>query len=96
MVTSRVQGQVAAAGAADAVADAGLPEQHLRVGPGPPGAPQVHRYGRRPAQRPPRLLLLAHWLADGEEAPGREAEGSNRGHERFRAGPGRDVPEEVS
>lgn len=54
-------------------------EWHLRVEPRPPRAPQVLRDGRRPAQRPARLLLLPHWLAVRAQAPGCHREGEETG-----------------
>ncbi|GIY66027.1 hypothetical protein CEXT_66191 [Caerostris extrusa] len=53
----------------------GTTERPVRVGEGPPCAPQVRGDQCRPAQRQPGLLLRPHGLADGQEAEGRHREG---------------------
>jgi len=68
VVSSRVQGQVAAAHHPGPVPDGGRPVQHLQLGARPPAAPQVHRHGRGPAQLKPRILLLARRLGP-DDAP---------------------------
>lgn len=42
----------------------------LQMAAGPQDAPQVFGNGRGPARRHPRVLLLAHRLANDETAPG--------------------------
>lgn len=39
------------------------------MGSGPPGAPQVQRDGRGPAQREQRFFLLARRMADATQTP---------------------------
>lgn len=91
-----LQSPPADARVAGAVPDAGLPEPHIRMGPGPPGPPQVHRHRRRPAQLDPGLLFLAHGLADGPQTSGRHHQGPHHQHERPGGRPGRHVAEKVS
>lgn len=81
--------------AAGAVPDIGVPEPHLRMGQGPPGPPQVHRHGRRPAQLVPGIFLLAHGLADGPQTPGRVHQGLRGRDERPGSRPGGHVAEKV-
>ena len=47
------------------------------MGAEPPIPSQVHRHGRRPAQRPSGLLLLPHRLAAGQAASGGDPAGQN-------------------
>lgn len=68
VVTSRVQGHVAAPHHPGPVPDGRRPVQRVQLGAGPPAAPQVHRHGRRPAQLKPRVLLLAHRMG-ADDAP---------------------------
>jgi len=84
------------ANAAGRVPDIGVPKPHLRMGPGPPGPPQVHRHGRRSAQLVSGIFLLAHGLVDGPQAPGRVRKGWRGRHERPGSRPGRHVSEKVS
>lgn len=79
--TQGLQGQVASQGAAGLLPDSGVPEPHLRVGARPPRAPQVRGHQRGPAQLAEGLLLLAHRLADAEEAQGCRGQGQDCGHE---------------
>lgn len=65
-----------------AVPDDGFPEPHIRMGSRPPGAPQVLRHGRRPAQLVPRVFLLSHGLADGPQTPGRDGQRPHGRHGR--------------
>lgn len=91
-----LQGPSADARAAGRVPNAGVPEPHIRVGARPPGAPQVHGHERGPTQLDPRLLFLAHGLADGAQAPGHRSQGPHGRHERLGGRPGRHVAEKVS
>jgi len=63
------------ASAVGRVSDIGVPKPHLRMGPRPPGPPQVHRHGRRPTQLFSGIFLLTHGLADGPQTPGRVLQG---------------------
>jgi hypothetical protein len=63
------------ASVAGRVPDAGVPEPHIRMGPRPPGSPQVHRHGRGSTQLVSRIFLLTHGLADGPQTSRRVRQG---------------------
>ena len=71
-------------------------ELPVRMGPGPPTAPQIQRHRRRPPQLQQGLLLLTYRLADEQKASGRHQQGQNHRPERPRERLPRHVPEGVS
>jgi len=83
------------ASAVGRVPDTCVPKPHIRMGPGPPGPPQVHRHGRRPAQFVSGIFLLSYGLADGPQAPGCGRQGWRGRHERPGSRPGGHVAEKV-
>jgi len=91
VVSSRLQGQVAAAHHPGPVPDGGRPVQHLQLGARPPAAPQVHGHGRGPAQLEPRILLLSRRLGPDDAPSGFRVKGFDGGHDRHGVGLGGDV-----
>lgn len=77
-------------------AHAGRPKLPLGLGARPPAAPQVLGHRRRPAQRQPRLLVLAHWLAVRAQAPESLRVREEDRHVGPRRRPVHHVPEKVS
>lgn len=70
-------------------------ELHTGLGAGSPGAPQVQRDGRGPAQREQRVFLRARRLADATQTPrGVQARPDDR-HVRHQRRPACAVPHEV-
>lgn len=66
------------------------------LGARPPGAPQVQRNGRGPAQREQGLLLRARWLADAAQTPRGVPARQDHRHVGHRQRPTGAVPHEVS